>query len=175
MSCTHCPFNGNTFGFTPLSLGHWRRVWVLHCKSRAEMICLEIYRCNNTQRGHRFTIKLREKQCCSLSPVSFSASTHPRCLFFSTSSVIRWLWLRGRGVCSGVRRHRGLLLIPLCKGVLEGWRRLVGAGSKAEANWQQATGTLWGTKREVRRAGGAVLLSGRDVTKKTSHDWICSC
>lgn len=175
MSCTHCPFNGNTFGFTPLSLGHWRRVWVLHCKSRAEMICLEIYRCNNTQRGHRFTIKLREKQCCSLSPVSFSASTHPRCLFFSTSSVIRWLWLRGRGVCSGVRRHRGLLLIPLCKGVLEGWRRLVGAGSKAEANWLQATGTLWGTKREVRRAGGAVLLSGRDVTKKTSHDWICSC
>lgn len=175
MSCTHCPFNGNTFGFTPLSLGHWRRVWVLHCKSRAEMICLEIYRCNNTQRGHHFTIKLREKQCCSLSPVSFSASTHPRCLFFSTSSVIRWLWLRGRGVCSGVRRHRGLLLIPLCKGVLEGWRRLVGAGSKAEANWLQATGTLWGTKREVRRAGGAVLLSGRDVTKKTSHDWICSC
>lgn len=175
MSCTHCPFNGNTFGFTPLSLGHWRRVWVLYYKSRAEMICLEIYRCNNTQRGHHFTIKLREKQCCSLSPVSFSASTHPRCFFFSTSSVIRWLWLRGRGVCSGVRRHRGLLLIPLCKGVLEGWRRLVGAGSKAEANWLQATGTLWGTKREVRRAGGAVLLSGRDVTKKTSHDWICSC
>lgn len=53
------------------------------------MICLEIYRCNNTQRGHHFTIKLREKQCCSLSPVSFSASTHPRCFFFSTSSVIR--------------------------------------------------------------------------------------
>lgn len=160
MSCTHCPFNGNTFGFTPLSLGHWRRVWVLYYKSRAEMICLEIYRCNNTQRGHRFTIKLREKQCCSLSPVSFSASTHPRCLFFSTSSVIRWLWLRGRGVCSGVRRHRGLLLIPLCKGVLEGWRRLVGAGSKAEANWQQATGTLWGTKREVRRAGGPYCSQG---------------
>lgn len=160
MSCTHCPFNGNTFGFTPLSLGHWRRVWVLYCKSRAEMICLEIYRCNNTQRGHHFTIKLREKHCCSLSPFLFLLRLILVAFFSPRHLSSAWLWLRGRGVCSGVRRHRGLLLIPLCKGVLEGWRRLVGAGSKAEANWQQATGTLWGTKREVRRAGGPYCSQG---------------
>lgn len=32
-----------------------------------------------------------------------------------------------------------------------------------------------GDKKRGEEGRGAVLLSGRDVTKKTSHDWICSC